>query len=425
MLKHPFAASSANGIPRGARRAALAAAALIAAAALCFSACSRKPSSKPSGEGSAPEVPAAEYEINNLIRYWPEDADYATCDYACVIEQPVFARTQTAGAAMNLAVEGYLEDLYERVEERYIPASIARPPYTEVRCELIPCGEYTNIVFTEEHFYEAQPFVTTYVLMLDGRGQQVNLNDVLKTYHSDELLAAAIFEKYSDSSELSPGVTAAEIMSRLDISHGCYVDEAGSVRAFFTEGEISPYGMGRFEAEIGASALLPDIGSMSADEYHSLLLMCDRLASACIVRENNVENGALTPYAATAFMGATVQGMGLVSEKGRFSLSGDRFLEIYRNCFANEFPGLDPDAFDVKLTDGGDYSVSASQKVYDYHVDVLELSFEGGVIRVSGDLIYGAYGYAFSAPVCHISLTLSENGASLYGFTVSELKLSL
>ena len=58
---------------------------------------------------------------------------------------------------MNLAVEKYLDELSARIENEYLPASIAKPPYTEVACRVENTGSITNIIFTERHCYEAQP----------------------------------------------------------------------------------------------------------------------------------------------------------------------------------------------------------------------------------------------------------------------------
>lgn len=380
----------------------------------------------PEQNAMATEAPEAEYEIVNAIRYWPEDADFDSCDYACACAVPKFSRSQTAGASMNSAVDEYLEELYARIENEYMPSSVARPPYTEVSCEVVHFGKYTEVVFSESHCYEAQPYAETRVLILDPRGERVNINDVYRTYHSEELLAAAILEELSSSGRGCDGLTATDVMARLDIKSRCLCGEDG-ITAFFTEGELAPYELGELKVTVNASCLLPDFvgAALTEEEYKGIALFTDNLATACIVRENDVTDGELTPYAATAFMGAAVNNLGYAAQRGRINLSADEFCGIYRNCFGREFPGIDTDGFDIKLGDDGSYAVSSSQKVYEYHFDMFEASRSGDTVTIKGDIVFGAYGYAFTAAVCHATAVLTVNPESPYGFTIIDFKLSL
>ena len=85
----------------------------IIAAMLFSCACAKAPSD--GAEPSVSPAPRVPYSATHYIRYWPEDADYESCDYSCVVELPEFDGTYTAAFAMNRAVQGYLDDLQSRI----------------------------------------------------------------------------------------------------------------------------------------------------------------------------------------------------------------------------------------------------------------------------------------------------------------------
>ncbi len=400
-----------------------AASALLLASAL--SACTS--GGKPVEPVEVSAVPEVGFELVHEIRYWPEDADYDTCDYACIVEKPVFSRSYTAGANMNLAVDQYIEELYARIESKYVPAAVAAPPYTEVSCGVHTHGGYTGIVFTEEHFYEAQPFTLTRVLMLNARGEQANINDIYKTYHAQELLAAAMPEIMLGSLEhCYDGITAEMLLPYIDVNRGALADENGCT-VYLPEGVFAPYELGELSVCVPDLALMPDfVGeAITLEEYGSIIELTDCICGAVIVREENIEGSQLTPYSATAFMGALVQRQGHAPDKGRIELSANEFTGLYRGCFGGEFPGIDSDGFDIKLTDKGAYSVSASQKPYEYHLDMLTASWQGEVLVITGDMWFGAYGSAYSVPVNHVTCRLVRNSESVYGFTVTDFIMGL
>lgn len=373
----------------------------------------------------ATEAPDAEYELMTYVRYWPEDADYASCDYACPATWPVFSRTQTAGAAMNAAVDEYVEALYARIESSYMPASVAQPPYTEVGCEVRYFEGFTEVIFTEQHCYEAQPYTETHVLVMDGRGKKVNMNDVFRTYHADELIASAVLEKLAESGSAYEGLALTDVIAKLDIANRCLADENG-VTAYFSEGALAPYELGELAVTVPASCLLPDfVGeALTAEEYENISRLADHLATACMVRGTDVENGELTAYAASAFMGSAINARGYVSSQGRIIVPAGEFESFYRGCFGHDFPGIDTDGFNIKTVDGG-YSVYAQAQPYEYHLDMFSAARSGDAVTITGDVIFDAFGSPYTQVVCHATLTLVKNGESPFGFTVIDYILSL
>ena len=395
----------------------------VVTAVLCFAGCGGG-QAKPSPT-DAPSHEQAAFELTHLIRYWPEDADYTTCDYACIIEQPVFSRMQTAGDAMNEAVEGYIERLYSRVENEYMAISVAKPPYTDVDCRIEYNGEYTNVIFTEEHCYEAQPYKSTYVLILNERGEEVNCNDVFRTYHADDRIAAALIDMMAESGYCYDGIELNSVLAKLDIAHGCLADDSGAT-VFLPEGVFAPYDYGELSFKVPAALIDPAIveNVVTQTEYDNICRLTDAVSSACIVRETNVEGGVMTEYAATAFMGAVIQRSDFTAEKGRISVPASEFEGLYRSCFGQEFPGIDTDGFDIRLEDGA-YTVSSTQKVYEYHLDMLGAVREGDVLTIKADLVFGGYGYPYSTPVCHVTVKLTESETSPYGFELIDYIMDL
>ncbi|MCR5611210.1 MAG: hypothetical protein K6F68_05185 [Clostridiales bacterium] len=367
----------------------------------------------------------AAYEIRHIIKYWPEDADYLTCDYACIMDKPVFSRTSEAGAAMNKAVDAYFDGLFGRIEKEYMQAGVAKPPYTEVACSLESCRDYTCVLFTEKHCYEAQPYTETRTVIMDGRGGEVNANDVFRTYHAEERIAEAVLGLMNASGYCYDDVGLNDVLARLDISHRFTVDDGGAT-VFLPEGVFAPYDRGELAFTVPAESIVPKVvgSAITMEEYEGICGLTDAAASACIVRETDITGGELTPYAATAFMGACMQKSGRGAEKGRIPVPAAEFEAYYRACFGNDFPGIDRDGFDIKL-DNGVYSVSASQKVYEYHVDILGAERSGNELTIDGEVMFGGYGYPYSTPVCRVTIRLIENAESPYGFTLRDYNMSL
>lgn len=385
---------------------------------MLFSACGGE------GEPSAsPEPTGAEagYTMMTNIRYWPEDADYDTCDYALIVDVPRFSQTDTYGFAKNVAVGEYRDALAERVETEYMPISVTKPPYTQVSCEVETVDGVTNIVFSEEHCYEVQPIKRTYVLMLDEKGRTINLCDLLLNYHAAELVSSALEVK------LDGRCSASELFSLIDINHGIRSRESGFT-VFIPQGSIVPFEEGELAFDIAYDDAAPDfVGAgkaLSLEEYRSLTEFLGFVTDALIVRTEDIENGSLSDYAATSFMGELTQTLGLTPEAGRISVPEKEFNDLYSACFGTDFPGIDRDAHDITL-ENGVYSIRAKQKEFRYNVDMLEVVREGDSLIVDGDLIFGDFGYAYSDFVCHARIKLHKNTASPYGFTVDEFSTGL
>ena len=399
--------------------------AALALASICALLCACvKPGGEPSPTAEATEAPPVPYETKHIVRYWPEDADYETCDYACIAELPVFTNTHTAGYAMNQAVEGYYELLCERIEAEYMQAAIAQPPYTEVKCAVEFVGEVTNVVFSENHCYEAQPETRTYVLMMDGRGNELNLCDVILNYHAEHMAAEQVAGKIKGK----PGYYEADadaIAAMLDINHGAKAAENGCV-VYVPAGKLAPYEEGELAFELSSEEMAPGFvkeGAMSLEEYRALTEFLGFVSDGVVVRSQEIENGTLTEYVASSFMGELSQGLGIAPEAGRINVPEERFLSLFNECFGTDFPGIDTDAHDIKYEDGV-YKVRYTQKPYRYNVDMLDAEREGDSLTVTGDLIFGGFGYAATQYVCHVSAKLIKKSASPYGFTLEEFKSS-
>ncbi len=390
----------------------------VCCAALLLTGCAPKPrvdvDSTPLP--SPTPVPEVEYTLAHHIQYWPEAAGYEDCDYAAVVELPEFSRAFTAGYNMNNAVQGYLDDLFERVENIYMEAAVATPPSTEVACEVSRVGTYTNVVFTETHCYEAQPTVETFVLILDETGLEVSLCEVYESYHAHEQAAQAISEQYPDAD-----INA--ILAEVDIRNGARLTETGCI-VFLPEGRFAPYELGELAVEIPSSAFCPDCidGILNEDGYRLLNRSLGHIVSAAIVREEEFD-GAPSEYVATAFMGDLVLDMGLMPAAGRISVPAEEFESLYRECFGTDFPGIDADAHDITLSDSV-YSVSTENQPYAYGIDVTAMERTEDGLCVWGDVIFGNAGYAYTTYICHAAIELAPNAESPFGYTIISLKFS-
>ncbi|MBR3382608.1 MAG: hypothetical protein IKG85_06170 [Clostridia bacterium] len=394
------------------------------ALALCLTVlcgCAGRGTPETTGEPVSSAAPEAEYEMTHIVRYWPEDADYDSCDYACIAEIPMFSKAFTAGYAMNEAVDAYYEALCGRIESEYMPASIARPPYTEIACEVEKTGDITNVIFTEKHCYEAQPQTRKHVLMLDGRGNAINLCDVFLNYRAERMTAAAIAEEISGDPRYYQLDTDG-ILAFLDINHGAKATDTGCT-VFIPEGKLAPYEEGVLEFDFTFDDIAPDFvgenGAMTIEEYRDLTEFLGFVGDGVVVRGDFIENGTLTEYAASSFMGELAQTLGIKPEAGRINVPEEEFLSLYRECFGAEFPGIDVDAHDIRREDGF-FKVRYVRKPYRYNVDMLEAFREGGTLRIDGSLYFGDFGYASTEFSCSVSITLERNSASPYGFTLKE-----
>jgi hypothetical protein len=400
------------------------------AAALMLAACfACTPSPKPAQPTEAPrvtEIPEAEYTVSHIVRYWPEEADYDTCDYACVAQVPEFSKSHYAGYAMNAAVDEYLEELSARIEKVYMPSSVAEPPYTEVTFEYKYVRGVTNVIFRETHSYEAQPYTETHVIMMNGRGERVNLCDVFMNYHAEERIAAAIAARIAGDPKYYEA-DAGKILSVIDINERACASESGAV-LFIPEGVLAPYEEGELEIPVTFEEVLPELlgegGIMTLEELTGAVRLMRCAANAIVVRMQEIKAGEAEPYTATAFMGQAVTELGLIPSAGRIEVPKADFEALYSKCIAGEFPGIDADAHDIRLEEGA-YSVSAAQPKFVYNIDIIEASPEGDTLTIKGDLIYGAFGYAYTEFVCHTSVTLIKNAESPFGWTLRDLGLSL
>lgn len=398
---------------------------LILLALLLLTACA--PTNGKHGATPSPyvtEAPEVEYTMQHYVRYWPEDADYNTCDYACVSDVPEFSKAYTYGYAMNAAVDAYLDELAARIENEYIAHSVAEPPYTEVGCIVEHCGKYTNIIFSEHHCYEAQPYNETHVLMLDETGRELDLCDVLLDYHAEDRVIARILEMISADAHY-PAADAEKVRASIDIRHGARVTENGCT-VFVHEGLLAPYDDGELAFELLYKDLCPAFVGSAIDEteFRSLTEFFGLVLNAVIVRGEEIQEGRLSPYAATAFMAQAAGRFGLVPKAGRIRIPAADFEAYYRKCFMNEFPGIDTDARGIKLEEGV-YSVPAAKLEYSYHADMAEVTASGDSVTVKGDVVFGEFGYAYSDFVCHFTAELERSEGSPFGFILHSLDLGL
>ena len=400
---------------------------LLAAVMLFMTACygaGRKPDN--TADPHVTEVPDVEYTMKRIIRYWPEDASYEDCDYACIADVPEFSKTFTYGYAMNAAVDGYLDKLAERIEKSYMPSSISKPPYTEVIAHVEHVGGVTNIVFNERHCYEAQPYSETYVIMLDERGNELTLCDVLLSYHAEELAARRISEMLAED-ERYENADENKVRSVIDIRHGARATEAGCT-VFVHEGLLAPYEEGELAFEMRFRDLLPDFAgegkAVSEEEYRKLTEFFSYFSNAIIVRGGGVENGVLSAYTATGFMAEASDSFGLVPKAGRVSVPEAEFESYYRRCFGTEFPGIDAEACDIRH-ENGFYTVPIAKRDLEYHVDMLSAERSGEELVITGDMVYGSFGFAYSETVRHVTVRLTESADSPFGFILTGFEMKL
>ena len=385
------------------------------------------------GNGSPEETPAPEatdapaaYSVLHVIRYWPENADYASCDYALVAEMPEFPLTETAGYAMNKAVEAYFDSLAERIETEYMPSSVAKPPHTDVTVSVSKAGDITNVVFSETHDYEAQPYHETHTLMLDARGNEVSLCDWLLDYHAGEHAARAIAE-LTAGKEGFYEKTPEDIACLIDIRHGAEATENGC-RIYVREGLLAPLDEGELGFELSFAELLPELlgenGVFTLDEYRGAVRLLRYVSNSVVIRQDPIENGELTPYTATEFMGQAVTELDVTNSAGRYPVPKAEFEALYRACFGAEFPGIDETAHSIRLEDGV-YSVSAKQPEYSYNVDILSAERNGDTVELTGDMIYGEFGYAATEFAFHVAVTIEKSAESPFGWSLKNYRISL
>lgn len=399
-------------------------AALLAAASLLG--CGRRRPRAGSGAPEATEVPQAEYSLTHLVKYWPEDADYETCDYSCVAEIPQFSGEHIGGYNMNKAVSEYIERLDARIESRYMPASVADKPHTEVKCSVEYVGRITNVIFSEEHSYEAQPYTETKVIMLNEVGGELNLCDLVLNYHAESMAA----ERIAELTESTPGMIpcgADRVLSGIDVTNGVKATEDGCV-VYVKEGIIAPLDSGEIAVPLTLGELCPTfVGEgklLSIEEYRTLTEFLSYVSDAAVVRQENIIEGALSQYEASSFMGEYALSLGLVPSAGRISMPRADFEAAYRACFGTDFPGADEDGHSIRL-ENGVYSIAYSSKPYVYNVDMLDASEENGVVTVRGDMIFGTFGYAYTEYVCHVTVALVRDPDSPFGFRLTDYIMSV
>ncbi len=394
--------------------------------ACAFSGCSGRGKPAPSEEPQASEAPDERYEMIHIVRYWPEDADYDTCDYACVAEMPKFSLELTSGYAMNREVEAYYDELCQRIETICMPSSNAEPPYTEVTCRVETVSGVTNVVFTEKHCYDIIPSVETHVLMLNERGERINLCDVFLNYHTEGLIAGAIKKRIENDARYYDA-DLEKLLTLIDINTGALVREDGCT-VFIREGKLAPYEEGELSFDISFAEAAPDFvgenGAVTLEEYRDLTELLAFVSDGVIVRQDNIENGSVSEYAASSFMGELAQTLGIAPKAGRIPVPEEQFLSLFKECFGTEFPGIDTDGHDIKL-ENGFYKVRYVGKQYRYNVDITEAVREGSVLSLSGDVIFGDFGYSATQYLCHVRIRLHKNSASPYGFTLESFVLSL
>ncbi len=174
--------------------------------------------------------------------------------------------------------------------------------------------------------------------------------------------------------------------------------------------------------------LLPDFAgegkAVSEEAYRKLTEFFSLVSNAVIVRSNDIENGVLSEYAATAFMADASKSFGIVPKAGRISVPEAEFESYFRRCFGTDFPGVDAEAKDIRH-ENGFYTVPIAKLPYEYHVDMLSAERSGSELTVMGDLVFGSFGFAFTSQVCHVTARLTESDESPFGFVLRDFKLSL
>ncbi|MBO4562860.1 MAG: hypothetical protein J5772_04530 [Clostridia bacterium] len=397
---------------------AAAAAIAVLFAALCG--CAHKPAvPETTEEPHTTPIPSVPYTVTHLIRYWPEDADYSTCDYACTIEKPEFSKQYYSGFFINAEVEGYLLDIESRIENEYMPASIAKPPYTQVSCSVEYVNGFTNIIFTEEHCYEAQPYTETHVIIVDEEGHRVNLRDVFRVYRAEEIAAGAIARRIAGDSRYYEADDM-KVLSAIDVKDGAAATETGC-RIYIKAGVLAPFEEGELAFDLSFEDVCPDfVGEgriLTVEEYRNISDFLSIVAGATVIRGENIKNGRVPPYTATRFMAEMVRSFGIASEAGRYEVPKERFEDCFFDCFGAEFPGVDTDAHDIVIKDGA-YSVLAGRDIFVCNVDMLEAREENGAIEITGDIMDGSYGSASSMFMAHVAVRLERNEKSPFGFTL-------
>lgn len=381
---------------------------------------------KPSGEEEprVTPVPEAEYTVSHIVRYWPEDADYETCDYACVAQVPEFSMTQTSGYAMNAAVDAYLEELAARIENEYMPKAEAKPPFTEVTFEYRYENGVSNVVFREKHSWEVVPYYETHVLMLNEKGERINLNDVFMNYHAEDRIAEALAKRLERDSRFAPK-TKEELIPLLDIREAACAIDPGA-RIYIRRGGLAPLEEGELAFDISYEEVLPEIlgdGETELSELRGIVKLLRDVSNAAVVRGQGFEEGETTAYTATAFMARAVRELGIVPAAGRIQVPQKDFESLYRACTGAGFPGIDTEAHSIELKEGA-YSVSATLPAFEYNVDILSFMREGERITIEGDMIYGAFGFASTEFNAHVHIELCESSESPYGFAVSVYRIT-
>lgn len=395
------------------KKAAAFAALMAALVFLAACSCAKDPGTEP-GPTKAPQVA---YTTTHLVKYWPEDADYSTCDYSCVIELPEFSNTYTAGYSMNKAVSSYIEDLDARIENDYLKNSVSDKHHTEVTLEVEYVPGCTNVIFTEVHEYLEKPVTRTHVLMLDDYGLEMNLCDLFLDYHTAERIASLVSE--------TAGVDTVTALSAIDVNHGAKATVSGCT-VWARDGVIAP----RFEGEVRFDFTFDELSpaasfeALSRAEYESLSRLLRFVSDAAVVRQENIKGGELSKFEASSFMGEYVLSLGTPPDAGRVNVPEADFEKSYRAVFGRAFPGVDEDGFDIKHEDGF-YRVLYSSKPYEYHVDITEVTAAGDSVTLTGDMIFGSYGYAFTSYVCHVSVVLERSAESPFGFRLVDFTMSI
>ena len=388
---------------------------MLLIAVLLYTACTPMPSSETLPTASpAPRVP---YTSTHFIKYWPEDADYESCEYSCVVELPEFSRTYTAGYAMNVAVSEYLSGLEKRIDEDYIMNSTAENPHTDVSLSVEYLPGCTNIIFTEVHSYDDSPYTQTQVLMLDEYGRELSLADIFRDYHTAERISRLIAG--------SVGCDEVTALAASDIINGAKATLAGCT-VYARAGVLSPKENGETVFEFSTAELSPasDFDAVDLKEYETISELLSMVCTSQAVRQENITEGELSPFAASAFMGEFILSRGYIPSAGRIEVKKAEFENLYRKIFGNDFPEIDTDGHDIKLQEGV-YSIRDSSKAYEYHVDFHEVDAQANSITVRGDMIYGAYGYAFSSYVCKVYAVLERSSESPFGFKLIDFTMSV
>lgn len=256
--------------------------------------------------GSA-ETPAP--QAGPITLYYPEGASQGDAAYAVTYDLPVFSGTEPAVSAMNAAIQGWREELLDRVESERLPladrAEGADLPGTQVTSLCVeaetPLGNFTSVLFYESDWYENENGAAQRIstLVFDEAGLECNLAAASGVYDPLPLAAQQVWNIMSmDPSAYYGDLTIADVSESLDLYNGFSVAEEGYTLYVQPGILAADESNGRpLEFSFGRNALYPDfVGDLiTVEEYEALLPQLFALASHCGPGFQNWQGEAFDP----------------------------------------------------------------------------------------------------------------------------------